>query len=112
MVLLAFGMTLGFPTIVIGGNEEEVDLVLSKTQVSWFSSINLICVPLGCIFSGSFTSYLGRRRAMQIVNIPIIASWLLFHYATSITHLYIALCLAGAAGGMMVIKSLFNEPIY
>ncbi|CAO1376839.1 unnamed protein product [Diamesa hyperborea] len=101
MVLLAFGMSLGFPTIVIGGNGDETDLILSKTQVSWFSSINLICVPLGCIFSGSFTSYLGRRKAMQIVNIPIFASWLLFHYATSITHLYIALCLAGAAGGMM-----------
>lgn len=38
---------------------------------------------------------------MQIVNLPIIASWLLFHFATSTEHLYAALCLSGLTGGLM-----------
>lgn len=29
-------------------------------------SINLLCVPIGCIFSGVFTEPIGRRRAMQV----------------------------------------------
>lgn len=56
---------------------------------------------MGCIFSGSFSAPIGKRRAMQIVNLPIIASWLLFHFATSTEHLYAALCLCGLSGGLM-----------
>lgn len=45
VLLLAFGMTLGFPTIVIpaiqGGEGRDQstkdDLVLDKDQISWFS---------------------------------------------------------------------------
>lgn len=56
---------------------------------------------MGCIFSGSFSAPIGKRRAMQIVNLPIIASWLLFHFSTSTEHLYAALCLSGLSGGLM-----------
>lgn len=84
-------MTLGFPTIVIpaiqggeGRNEQNSDIILDKDEISWFSmwglkvivitmlinislgSINLICVPLGCLFSGVLTQPLGKRRAMQV----------------------------------------------
>lgn len=52
-------MSLGFPTILIPslqekpGVERTDDLSLNKVQISWISSLNLICVPLGCVFSGS-----------------------------------------------------------
>ncbi|PSN58491.1 hypothetical protein C0J52_00811 [Blattella germanica] len=58
ILLLGYGMTLGFPTIVIpslqgGSNSTDVrdkdTLTLTEEQISWFSSINLICVPLGCL---------------------------------------------------------------
>ncbi|KPU80207.1 uncharacterized protein Dana_GF18437, isoform B [Drosophila ananassae] len=101
-------MTLGFPTIVIpaiqggeGRSESSGDIILNKDEISWFSSINLICVPLGCLFSGIITQPLGKRRAMQFVNLPILAAWLLFHFATRTEHLYAALCLAGLGGGLM-----------
>lgn len=29
-------------------------------------SINLLCVPIGCVFSGVFTEILGKRKAMQV----------------------------------------------
>lgn len=74
VLLLGYGMTLGFPTIVIpaiqGGDGREpaleADITLSKEQISWLSSINLICVPLGSIFSGALAQPIGRRRAMQV----------------------------------------------
>ncbi|KAH8318796.1 hypothetical protein KR074_006553, partial [Drosophila pseudoananassae] len=108
ILLFGYGMTLGFPTIVIpviqggeGRSETSGDIVLNKDEISWFSSINLICVPLGCLFSGIITQPLGKRRAMQFVNLPILAAWLLFHFATRTEHLYAALCLAGLGGGLM-----------
>ncbi|KNC23736.1 hypothetical protein FF38_01201 [Lucilia cuprina] len=106
ILLFVYGMTLGFPTIVIpaiqgGDGREPSDIVLNRDEISWFSSINLICVPLGCLFSGILTQPIGKRRAMQFVNLPILASWLLFHFATKTEHLYAALCLSGLGGGLM-----------
>ncbi|XP_017018575.1 facilitated trehalose transporter Tret1 isoform X2 [Drosophila kikkawai] len=108
ILLFGYGMTLGFPTIVIpaiqggeGRSETSGDIVLNKDEISWFSSINLICVPLGCLFSGLLTQPLGKRRAMQFVNLPILAAWLMFHFSTRTEHLYAALCLAGLGGGLM-----------
>lgn len=64
-------------------------------------SINLICVPLGCLFSGIITQPLGRKRSMQLLNVPFLGAWLLFHYARSVDHLYMALCLTGLSGGLL-----------
>ncbi|XP_055550643.1 uncharacterized protein LOC129733099 [Wyeomyia smithii] len=108
VLLLGYGMTLGFPTIVIpaiqGGDGRvpsyEKDFILSREQISWLSSINLICVPLGCVFSGMLTQPIGRRRAMQIVNIPMLIAWLLFHFADDVHFLYCGLALAGFSGGL------------
>lgn len=101
-------MSLGFPTILIpalqqkpGEEHSNDDLSLNQSQISWISSINLICVPLGCIFSGSFATLIGRRRAMQLVNVPIFISWLIFYYSQHVYHLYIALCVSGFTGGML-----------
>uniref|UniRef100_A0A182VW61 Major facilitator superfamily (MFS) profile domain-containing protein n=1 Tax=Anopheles minimus TaxID=112268 RepID=A0A182VW61_9DIPT len=108
VLLLGYGMTLGFPTIVIpaiqGGDGREPalerDVTLSRDQISWLSSINLICVPLGSIFSGMLAQPIGRRRAMQLINIPIFIAWMLFHYASDVTFLYLGLALAGLSGGL------------
>lgn len=99
-------MTLGFPTVLIPALQEKEnvtkinddDFTLNTAEVSWTSSINLICVPLGCVFSGTFTSILGRKKAMQLVCLPILAAWVIFYYSYSVYHLYIALCLSGFAG--------------
>ncbi|XP_058825729.1 uncharacterized protein LOC131685795 isoform X2 [Topomyia yanbarensis] len=108
VLLLGYGMTLGFPTIVIpaiqGGDGRvpsyEKDFTLNREEISWLSSINLICVPLGCVFSGMLTQPIGRRKAMQIVNIPMLIAWLLFHFAEDAHFLYCGLALAGFSGGL------------
>lgn len=63
--------------------------------------MNYIVVPLGCALSGVVTTPMGRRRAMQMVNFPFFAAWLLFHFSSKTGHLYGALFLTGLAGGLL-----------
>ncbi|KAJ2954361.1 hypothetical protein O0L34_g2623 [Tuta absoluta] len=104
LLLLGYGMTLGFTTILIPAVKDPKNgeiLHLENSEISWISSINLIVVPLGCALSGVVTTPLGRRRAMQLVNVPFLVAWLLFHFARTTSHLYGALCLTGLAGGLL-----------
>ncbi|PZC80035.1 hypothetical protein B5X24_HaOG215504 [Helicoverpa armigera] len=104
LLLLGYGMTLGFSTILMPAVQNPKDgeiLHLNKSEISWISSINLIVVPVGCALSGIVTSPIGRRRAMQMVNVPFFIAWLIFHYSTTTGHLYGALFLTGLAGGLL-----------
>ncbi|XP_047524305.1 facilitated trehalose transporter Tret1-like [Pieris napi] len=104
LLLLGYGMTLGFPTILIPAVQNPVEgevLRLHSSEVSWISSINLIVVPLGCALSGVVTAPLGRRRAMQMVNVPFFIAWLTFYFSKNTSHLYMALVLTGLAGGLL-----------
>ncbi|XP_060809830.1 facilitated trehalose transporter Tret1 [Amyelois transitella] len=104
LLLLGYGMTLGFPTILIPAVKTPAvgeELHLTDSEVSWISSLNLIVVPLGCALSGVVTSPMGRRRAMQVVNLPFFIAWLMFHFSSTTEHLYGALILTGLAGGIL-----------
>ncbi|KRT83314.1 membrane transporter, partial [Oryctes borbonicus] len=103
MLLLTFGLTLGFPTILIPGlqQEDEGTFNLSQEAISWIGSVNLICVPVGCALSGVITESLGRKKCMQLVNIPFLCAWIMLKYTTSIYLIFIALCLTGLSGGLL-----------
>ncbi|XP_065199701.1 facilitated trehalose transporter Tret1-like isoform X2 [Planococcus citri] len=115
LLLLTYGMTLGVSTIAIpaledpnssskngshGYHQRDGILTLNETQISWFSSIHLICVPFGCFVSGLITQPLGRKKSMMLLNIPFFTVWLLLYNATSVTTLYIALVISGLSGGL------------
>ncbi|KAF5288909.1 hypothetical protein FQA39_LY03788 [Lamprigera yunnana] len=104
LLLVAFGMTLGYPTILIpglSGNDANEEFRLNQEQVSWIGSINLMCVPLGCILSGVITQPVGRRRSMQIITIPLALSWVIFKFANQVWHIYLALSITGLCGGLV-----------
>ncbi|KAJ8737190.1 hypothetical protein PYW07_000461 [Mythimna separata] len=104
LLLLGYGMTLGISTILMPAVQNPTNgevLHLNKSEISWISSINLIMVPLGCALSGVVTAPIGRRRAMQMVNVPFFIAWLIFHFSTTTGHLYGALFLTGLAGGLL-----------
>lgn len=58
-------------------------------------------MPIGCLLSGSITQPVGRKRAMQLVNIPFLCAWLLFHFSTEVWQVFLALCLTGLSGGLL-----------
>lgn len=64
-------------------------------------SINLICVPLGCMISGALTQPFGRKPSMIALTFPFIMAWLLFHYAATVAELYVALAICGLCGGLL-----------
>ncbi|KAI5694364.1 hypothetical protein M8J75_015612 [Diaphorina citri] len=107
MLLFTYGTTLGLPTIAIpvlsasDGDDRDPYLSLTRSQISWFSDINLICVPLGCLMSGSLTQPFGRKRSMLFMNIPYLLAFLLFVLSRNVTTLYTALALTGLTGGLM-----------
>ncbi|XP_056643230.1 facilitated trehalose transporter Tret1-like isoform X1 [Diorhabda sublineata] len=103
-LLFVHGMSLGFPTILIpgvSGRDLSERVLLNEEEISWISSLNLICIPLGCLVSGSVTQAVGRKRAMQFINIPFITAWIILTFSTTVWQIFLALCILGFSGGLM-----------
>ncbi|XP_076652807.1 facilitated trehalose transporter Tret1 isoform X1 [Halictus rubicundus] len=102
LLMLTFGSTLGFSTILIPElKKEDSEIPVTMEELTWISSLNLFLVPIGCLVSGPVSQYLGRKRTMMLINIPFIIAWIIFHYATSAAMLFIALALTGLTGGLL-----------
>lgn len=102
LVLLTFGSTLGFSTILIPElRSKNTDIPVTIQELTWISSLNLFLVPLGCFASGPISQFLGRKKTMMLANIPFIMAWLLFHYSYNVTMLFIALAMTGLNGGLI-----------
>lgn len=57
--------------------------------------------PFGSILSGVITEPLGRKVAMQLVNIPHVISWICLYKTESLFMIYTAFALQGFAIGLM-----------
>ncbi|XP_052133034.1 facilitated trehalose transporter Tret1-like [Frankliniella occidentalis] len=114
MILLSYGMSLGFVTIAIpaleahsaangtaDGSVESESVTLSKPQISWFGSINWIMVAVGGIVSGPFATPWGRKPAMIAVNFCFVVGYLVFYLAESVSVLYLAQAVCGFGGGLL-----------
>ncbi|KAK5646894.1 hypothetical protein RI129_005358 [Pyrocoelia pectoralis] len=104
VVLISYGLTVGYVTILIPALSENVasnEYHLNDEQVSWIGSISMMCVPIGCLVSGVATDPIGRKRSMQIINVPFIICWIIFYYANQLWHFYFALAMGGFFGGLV-----------
>ncbi|KAK5646898.1 hypothetical protein RI129_005362 [Pyrocoelia pectoralis] len=103
-LMLSFGMNLGYSTVLIGGVPQKSSGEfgnVSENQVSWLGSTTLLTILIGSLFSGLATQPLGRKRSMQLITIPFIICWIIFHYASQMWHLYFALAIMGIFGGLV-----------
>ncbi|XP_011175856.1 facilitated trehalose transporter Tret1 [Solenopsis invicta] len=102
LLLITFGSTLGFSTILIPAlQKEDSDIKVTMEELTWIGSLNLFLVPLGCLASGPLSQYLGRRKTMMLANIPFVIAWLIFHYASNPTMLLASLAMTGLTGGLL-----------
>ncbi|XP_024867862.1 facilitated trehalose transporter Tret1-like [Temnothorax curvispinosus] len=102
LLLLTFGSTLGFSTILIPAlQREDADIKVTMEELTWISSLNLFLVPIGCLASGPLSQYLGRKRTMMLANIPFVMAWLVFHYSSNPAMLLAALAMTGLTGGLL-----------
>lgn len=99
---LNFGLSIGFPTIVIPALlAPDADIILSKEQISWLGSLFFIVIPVGCLFSGPCIHHFGRRRVMIILCIPFCFAWWLFSVANTALLLFLAVSLHGMVNGLL-----------
>lgn len=112
LILVDIGLALGFSTIAIAALQTDDDrdnpvaddertLRFDKDQASWFASLLYISMPVGSIISGWLTDRLGRKRAMMLVNIPHLVSWLLIYWASTVPEMYTAAVVLGIGIGIM-----------
>ncbi|XP_012288637.1 facilitated trehalose transporter Tret1 isoform X2 [Orussus abietinus] len=102
ILLITFGSSLGFSTILIPElQKENPEIEVTLEQLTWISSFNLILVPVGCLISGPISQCFGRKRTMMISNLPFVIAWIIFHRAQSASMLFVALSLTGLSGGLL-----------
>ncbi|XP_014205686.1 facilitated trehalose transporter Tret1-like [Copidosoma floridanum] len=102
LLLLTFGSSLGYPTILIPELQKANPPVpVTLDELTWIGSINLFLVPLGGFVSGPVSQRLGRRRTMMLSTIPFVIAWLIFYYAKSANMLFLAQALTGMTGGLL-----------
>ncbi|KAF6203369.1 hypothetical protein GE061_003788 [Apolygus lucorum] len=101
-LLLNFGLSLAFPTIVIPALQKpNPDIIMTKEQISWFGSLYFVIIPFGCLASGPLTHKFGRRTMMLMLCVPFAAAWLVFYWASTPAMLFAALILHGSINGLM-----------
>lgn len=102
LLLITFGTTLGFSTILIPAlKKKDADIKVTMEELTWISSLNLFLVPIGCLASGPLSQYLGRKRTMMLANIPFVMAWLIFYYSSNPAMLLAALAMTGLTGGLL-----------
>lgn len=57
----------------------------------------------GGLLCGWISDPIGRKKAMILINIPVLVSWYYFYYAKTITELFVANGLLGFASGFLKI---------
>ncbi|ALC40834.1 CG4607 [Drosophila busckii] len=83
MGVLSTGLSLALPTVALTQLTSETEPAhLSKTEASWFASINTLSCPLGGLLSGFLLDRIGRKYTLYVLNILGIISWAMLGTAT------------------------------
>lgn len=59
--------------------------------------------PIGLLVIGILTDKIGRRKALQVAYIPLIASWLILAYANSLKSIIIGRIIMGTTMGKFLL---------
>ncbi|CAK1601260.1 unnamed protein product [Parnassius mnemosyne] len=96
-----FGQMSGMVNALRGANSE---IALSEDDISWIAStINATCV-FGFAIAGLITEKVGRRRAISLLNLPMLVTWIMIYYATDFTTFIISRFIVGVSfGGVLLL---------
>ncbi|KAK4875277.1 hypothetical protein RN001_011699 [Aquatica leii] len=81
-------------------------LLISEYEGSWVGSIITLGACVGAIPTGSMTNWIGRKRTLQLLTIPLLVSWYIIAFSPNVWGLYIARFLAGIGCGAACVASL------
>ncbi|XP_014280108.1 facilitated trehalose transporter Tret1 isoform X3 [Halyomorpha halys] len=74
-------------------------LPLTPDQGSWVGSLLAIGSFIGALPAGSVADLLGRKLTIMSLSVPLLISWSMIHFATSVNILYLARLLGGIGLG-------------
>lgn len=78
-------MGIGYPAITTQLlSQNNTDVVLTPSQVSWFASITAITSPIGGPLSGFFTDRIGRKNTLILISIVSIISWMTIGFSSKV----------------------------
>ncbi|KAJ9594186.1 hypothetical protein L9F63_014346, partial [Diploptera punctata] len=112
MVVIVLTIALFFSTLVIAEvHNKEGPLSMDDTQASWFGSLPFFCQPVGSLASGFIVQWLGRKKALMLINIPYCIGIVMLSIAPSVSVLFVANILLGTTVGFTEapINSYFGE---
>lgn len=74
---------------------------ITNEEGSWLAVITLVGSVFGSLCGSMIFDKYGRKNMILAVCVPFFLSWIMVAYATSVSTLMFARCIAGVADGMM-----------
>lgn len=97
---IVVGIALAYSAILIPQLEDEnSDIVVTKSQSSWLASVVVLIVPFGSIIGGFVMERFGRLNTIKIAAIPSICGWIMIATATDFYSILFGRLLTGLASG-------------
>lgn len=85
--------------------------VIKNKLILFSASISLLACPFGVLISGILMDIIGRKKALQVIYIPMILSWLILAFANSYKTLLIAKILLGIPYGKFLYICFLNKKL-
>ncbi|CAB3373892.1 Hypothetical predicted protein [Cloeon dipterum] len=96
------GMVFGFSAVAIPQlMSANSTIKIDSDQASWIASLSSLSTPLGCILGGYLMDLLGRRTTLLLLEVPLVAGWLLIATAGGVPQIYAGRLLVGLGSGLV-----------
>ncbi|KAJ3626027.1 hypothetical protein MTP99_016554 [Tenebrio molitor] len=107
LIALCLGMCLTWTSPALPMLEKS-ERKITEAQGAWIGSLLTLGACLGAIPTGSIANFIGRKRTLQMLALPLFASWLTIAYGNRVEALYVARFVAGLAiGGVSVAAPMY-----
>lgn len=100
LAIITSGMNAGWPSPSLEKLlNENSTIPITNEEGSWLAVMPLIGGIIGSILYAATIDILGRKKAVLLTSFPFFATWIMVAYAKSVTVLYVARIIGGAAEG-------------
>ncbi|XP_060859337.1 facilitated trehalose transporter Tret1-like [Metopolophium dirhodum] len=94
-------------TLLAQLREPSSTIHLSIEEESWITSITILICPIGLLIIGIITDKFGRRKAIQIISVPMALGWLTITFSNSYATLLIGKIILGIPFGVSTCTFLY-----
>ncbi|XP_046962665.1 facilitated trehalose transporter Tret1-like [Vanessa cardui] len=94
--------------MIDGLQSKDSPIALTSEDISWIAStINIFCI-VGFAATGTITDWLGRKKAMTVINSTVAACWVFLYFANDKTMLLLSRLILGVCFGGCILLVFIN----